>query len=115
MPSKKAEKEVDEFMDSLEGLTLEQQIDALGQEILANAFVTIRKVRRYGKKSTIKEQEVQAELQTQFKYIQSTYLSLKKMNRVQANPGNNFEENLLEKIKQKKSSIGNIVTRVPKQ
>ena len=102
--------------ESLDDLPLATRIDRLGQEILANAFVTIDRIRKEGKKATKKEIEIQEDLQRQFKYIQSTYISLVKMNRITDKPSNiDFESGLLQRVKKLKSSLANIVTKVPRQ
>ena len=104
--------------DELEALksaeSLEQRIDALGQEILANAFMAIDAVKKKGKKQSEKEIIIQEELQRQFKLIQNVYTQLKKMNRIPNGGGNNndFSKGLLDKIKEKKSSLGAIVTKI---
>lgn len=92
--------------------SLEERIDALGQEIMANAFFVIDRIKKDGKKETKREIERQEELQRQFKVIRTVYSELKKMNRVIGVPNPDFSKGLLQKIKDKESSIGAIVTRI---
>jgi len=97
-------------------LSVEEKIDRLGQEIMANAFFIMDRIGREGKKATKLEIELQEESVRQFNYIKKTYDALMKMNRISSNPKNNadFEKGLVEKMREVKSTLGNIVTTVPK-
>lgn len=100
-----------------DNMTIEERIDKLGQEIMANSFIFIDRAKKSGKRATAKEIRMQEELQRQFKYIVSVYQTLKKTNRISNNPGNNtaFEKDLLSRIKEKSGSIGSIVQKLPTQ
>lgn len=116
-PKKKTVKTImsDEF-ESLDDLPLAERIDRLGQIILARAFIIMDRIRRDGKRATKKEIDIQEDLQRQFKYIQSTYNSLVKMNRINNKPDNdNFDKGLKERISKMGSSIKNIVVAVPQK
>lgn len=98
-----------------EAKTLEEMIDILGREILDRAFDTIKKIKRVGKKVAQKDIDIQEELQRQFRYIQTTYSSLKKMNRIGETAGSNFSSEFMDRIKNKPSTVGAIVTRIDKK
>lgn len=102
--------------ESMGDLTLEQKIDRLGQEIMANAFALMERIGREGKKASKVEIELQEELVRHFNVIKSTYNSLIKMGRITPNNKNNgeFDKGLLDRVKEAKSTVGNIVTNVPK-
>jgi hypothetical protein len=97
-------------------LSIEEKIDRLGQEIMANAFYVMDRIGMEGKKSSKLEIELQEEAVRQFNYIKKTYDALMKMNRISTNPKNNtdFEKGLMEKMRETKSTLGSIVTAVPK-
>lgn len=88
--------------------TLQDQIDELGQEILATAFAYTDRLRK-GKKITADEEYKQVEMQRQFKYIESTFNKLKKAGRITGVAGSTADDNFLKKILQRKSSIASIV------
>lgn len=95
--------------------TIEERIDSLGQEIMANAFVAIDALKKGGKKQKESEIIKQEELQRQFKIIQNTYAQLKKMGRISpTNTPADFTTGLLDAIKRKKSTMGSIVTKIDK-
>lgn len=103
-----------DLIDSIEAiseeseLTLEERIDKLGQDIIANAFFLITKNSK-GLKTTDGENDEQAEMIKRFKEITGIYSTLKKANRINGSVNASFDKELLKKIKERKGSIGNIV------
>lgn len=92
--------------------SIEARLDALGVELMSNAFYLMDKIKLVGKKKVQKEIEAQEELQKQFKVICTTYAMLKKLGRVSAKSNDNLENQLLEKVKKSQGSLGAIVTRI---
>lgn len=99
---------------ALESKSIEERVDELGQEILANAFFLIDKIKK-GKKVTKEEEAMQQELMSQFKMIETIYMKLKRMNRVVGEPNADFSKGLIERLRAKKipGSIGDIVKNLP--
>lgn len=94
--------------------SLEEQIDAIGQEIMATSMVIIAKLKNREKiePALIERQE---DMQKQFKVIQSVYRELLKMNRVkQGAPNEQFNAQFLAAIKKTESTVGAIVKEIPK-
>lgn len=113
----KEEKEIAAEVDDLEldesGSTLEQRFDNLAQYIIMSAWETIKRVRKKGTKIDQEEEYRQGETLKQFKIISGIYEKLKKNGRIAGKPNEHFDEQLLQKIKDKKGSIGDIVRDIP--
>ncbi len=105
----------DEVVALEQAKSIEERLDALGMELMENAFLTMDKMKQYGKKASKKDIELQEELQRNFKTLCATYQMLKKLGRISNKPNENFEADLLKRVKDKKSSLGAIVTRIDKK
>lgn len=101
--------------------TIEAKIDELGQELLAQGFSLIDRMRK--KKKTEEEKTELAEamhsqeaMMKQFKVLQSVYTALVKMNRIDGSgkrkKTEEFDRAVLEKIKNQKSALGGIVRKI---
>ena len=99
-----------EEAEKIEPQSIEARIDAVGQELLATAFSFLERRR---KRVKIPEEEIisHKEQMDEFKNLERIYNSLKRMNRVGGNskPAENFDAQVLAKIKAKESSLGSIV------
>lgn len=87
---------------------LGEEIDKLGQEILARAFAYTDRLRNKEKISA-DEEYMQVQMQTQFKYLETTYNRLLKMGRLTGVEGSTSDENFLKKVMQMKPSVARIV------
>jgi glycerophosphoryl diester phosphodiesterase len=97
---------LDEIMSDESELSLEDRIAALGTEIIANAFYLIKKAGK-GIKTTEAEEDAQAEMIKRHKEITSTYALIQKANKKIASQS--FDDKVLDRIKQRQSSIPSIV------
>lgn len=88
--------------------SLGEQIDQLGQEILATAFAYTDRLRKGGRISADEEYK-QKQMQVQFNYIEKAYNKLIRTGRVTGVPGSISDANFIDAIKKKKSTMGDIV------
>lgn len=94
--------------------SIEENITELGQKIMTSSFTFINQLGTTRKQPTKKEREAQEEMVRQFKLIKSTYIDLRKMNRIPDKGASSFNEELIQKIKEMKGSLNPIVTKIPK-
>lgn len=105
--------ELEEIESEDSTLTLEERFDVLAQSLIMNAWEIIKRIRKKGERADPDEEYRQNESLRQFKIISGVYASLKKNNRISDKPNEHFDEQLLQKIKAKKGSIGDIIRDVP--
>lgn len=103
----------DEVAQFENGKTIEQRIDEIGQELLANAFLIMDSLRA-GNQVSESLQIRQDEMQKQLKFLKNTYMDMVKMGRINTKPNENFDKQFLNKIKEQKGTIGNIIADIPK-
>lgn len=91
---------------------ISEQIDEIGADIMASVRSALMKLKRKGGKIPKEEDERLSERQRYFRFLQSTYMSMMKMGRINQNDTKNFDRIFLEKIKEKKGTMGEIIQKV---
>jgi hypothetical protein len=102
--------EIIEHESEFDGLSIEEMIDLLSKEALAEAFAVIE-LRRKGKKVSKVREDRLIEMQNDLKNIEKIYTSCKKMNRVGAKKeSQQFDRDIAAKIRDKfTTTLGDIV------
>lgn len=113
-----AVKRLDEAFDNIENdesnLSIQERFDILGQEIIAQAFYFMERQRKNGTRISDEEKELQQETLEQFGIIEKVFMKFKKAGRLgDVKPNEKFGEQLLNRIQNKKSTIGEIVRTIP--
>lgn len=109
-----------EALDLLEentDLSLEDRLDHLWQEIVSMSWNNIRLMATTGQKITPELREIQKEMIYEYNIIEKMVHKLKKDGRLSKDTkevGKEFNDQLLDRIKKKKSSIAAIVQSIPK-
>lgn len=98
-----------------ENSTMEQRFDALLQVLTANAFYLMDRQRSKGKKPSVEEKEFQEECMAQMNMIGKVFALARKHGRIANTPNENWDAQLLIKIKNKRGSIADIVQSLPPQ
>lgn len=91
---------------------ISEQIDEIGADIMASVRSVLMKLKKKGGKIPAEEDARLSERQRYFRFLQSTYMSMMKMGRINQNDTKNFDRIFLEKIKEKKGSISDIVQKL---
>lgn len=99
------------FEDETLELTLGERISGLRQALLWNSYHAIKRIKRFGTKHPISEEEdyKQVECMRHFKDIEKMYTSEVKANKLLGKSDDAMNNDFLKKIKEMKSSIGDIV------
>lgn len=97
-------------------MNIKDRIIELGQELLATSFSFIARIRA-GEKISAEEQTKQTDAMKEFKNLKGIYNDLAKMKLVDTKLNKNgdsekFERGVLDKIKEKKTAIGDIVQKI---
>lgn len=101
---------IDSVFDCDENSSLEQRFDAILQVMISNAFFLLDRQRRSGVKPSDEEKDFQQECLAQLKLIEKGFSVARKNGRIGNVPNQNFEGELLVRIKKMRGSMGNIVT-----
>lgn len=110
IPEKHADDTISKDVESVS-----KRIDQLGQMILAVALTNMAKIEKGGVVSA-EEQLRQQALVDQFKIVEAIYNKLVKMKRIpsgEKEPAGDFEKGFIEKMKEYKSTMGDIVQQIP--
>lgn len=93
-----------------QALSIGERLDDLGQDLMAEGFFIVSQIRS-GAKPTSDQMERQTLLQAEFKKLQSIYTTLVRLGRIEKKPASagEFDRKFLDKIKDKQSTLGNIV------
>jgi hypothetical protein len=102
-----------EIEDDASGLSLEERFDKLLQQLLAVQFVIIERQRKTGKPVEEHEQIWINDSMKFMKNIEKLFSMAKKYNRISTKPNANFEQQTISTIKELKSSLGDIVRKIP--
>ena len=100
-----------EFEDETSTLTIGERVSLLRMALFWNSFDAIKKIKKYGKKHPISEDEdyKQIECMRQFKDIEKMYYSEVKTNKLLGKNEGKVNDDFLKAIRSMKSSIGAIV------
>ena len=109
----KLDRAIANFEDETIDMTLGERVGELRNALMWNAFAAMKKIKKYGAKSPISEEEdyKQVESMKWFREIEKMYFSELKLNKAlgktqdQAVAANDF----IKQIKEMKSCIGDIV------
>lgn len=93
-------------------LSIEERFDNLSQEMLKNAWILMRKLSK-GQKVTPEEKAFQEEGMKLLHMADKIFSMLRKHKRIDNKPNVNFDKQLVQKIKQMQSTIGEIVQKLP--
>lgn len=104
-----------QFDDETLDITLGERISGLRQALMWNAFRTMQRVKKSGTKDPISEEEQykQEECMKHFKIIETMYNSELKANKAAGISTEKMNSQMLQKIKDMKSSLGSIITNIP--
>jgi len=107
----KLDKAMAEFEDEESGIPLSVKINNLRSAFMWNAFETMKRIKKHGTKSPVSEEEEykQVEGMRQFRIIERMYESQLKSAKIQGKGSEDVDKEYLNRIKQKKSTIGDIV------
>lgn len=107
---------IDAFFDEEDHKSFGEKFEDLRDALMLNSILTIKKIKKYGKKSPISEDEEykHEECMKQFKHFEKLYLSQMKVSKAGGKTQEEFDAHWLKNIKNQKSSIGNIVTMIKK-
>lgn len=95
-------------------LSMQARFDILGQEIIAQSFYLMERQRINGTRISEEEKQLQQDSVEQFNIVEKVFSKFKKAGRLgEVKPNEKFDEQLLEKIKKKKSTISEIVQMIP--
>lgn len=114
MPKDKIKEALQEVQNEDSDMTLEEKFDDLGQIIIANSYQILSSIRDKGVRIDPDVEYRQVESVRQFKIIASTIMTLKRTGRIVSTPNAQFDQQLMKKIKEQPSSLGSIVTLVPR-
>lgn len=93
----------------ISGDSLSEKFDALGQEIIADSYDILMRAKKKGMRVDADEEYMQVMKVKQFNIISSVFAKLKRQNRVIDEPNKDFDKQLIQKIKEKRSTVGEIV------
>lgn len=109
MSAQKVNDALEEIANEESEMTVEQNFDNLCQTILAQSYEICMSAKRKGQKIDDDDIYRQEQMVKQVKIISGIYIMLKRNGRISTKPNEHFDEQLLEKIKAQKSTIGDIV------
>lgn len=101
------------FEDENSGVPLEERFDKLLQTMMAFSYVMTDRQRTTGLRMGDHERQWQQDTMEQIRHIESLMKIAKKYGRISSRPNEKFEPQLFAEIRKMKSSIGNIVAKVP--
>ena len=110
MPDK-LDEAIAQFEDETLDITLDERVSGLRQALLWNAFHAIKRIKKYGTKHPISEEEEykQIECMKHFKEIEKMYIAQIKSNKLVGKSDDTMNNDFLKKIKEMKGSMGDIV------
>lgn len=104
-----------EFEDDNSDVSLEERFDKLMEAMMAFAFVMIDRHRRTGLRIGEHEKQWQEDSMEQLRAMEKVMAMAKKYNRISSNkPNNNFTSQTVSQIQSMKSTVGEIIRKVPK-
>lgn len=106
---------LDDIENEMSSMTVEQRFDSLCQQMIAFAFYIIDRHRRLGEPIHEHEQQWQKAAMEELKMIERVFAMAKKNNRIYPKPNEQFDEQLIAKIKEMKSTVGDIVRKLPEK
>lgn len=101
--------EINEDIESNEAEGLSQRFDDLGQDLISDNWEILTNLKKKGQKPS---EDLSDELKikmTCFRNISAVISVLKRQNRIVDKPNDDFDKQLLEKIKNKRSTVPSIV------
>ena len=102
------------IIDEDSDLSIQERFDLLGQEIIAHSYYIMERQRKTHERMTVEEKLEQQDSVEQFNIIEKIFTKLKKAGRLSnVSPNGHFDEQLIKKIQAKKSTIGDIVRKIP--
>lgn len=117
MSTRKVNLAIDNIEDSISGdgefqdhSTLAEKFDRLGQEIISDGYDILMRLKTKGQRLDEDTEYLQSMKIRQFNVIASVFMRLKKQGRISDDkPNEKFDQELIEMIKKKRSSVGEIV------
>lgn len=110
-------KPVTQAFDDIENedsdVSMEERFDNLLQEIIAQAFFIIDRQRKTKIRMTDDEKNLQDDMMYQLRMVEKVFSIAKKQGRIAPKANEDFDNQLLRKIKNFKSTMGEIVRDVP--
>ena len=107
---------IDDVMNEDSDLSIEQRFDQIGQEIISNAYVIIKRMKKGGPSMTSEEKTLQDEMMYQLNIVEKVFSKLKKAGRIAPPANKDFDTELMGKMKddleKSKSSVGQIVRMI---
>lgn len=102
---------LNEFFDEASTLTFNEKFYNLQQAYMWNALDAMRRIQEFGKEAPESKDEEfkQVEGMKQFKILEKMYMSQLKSNKLKGISESETNKGFMEKIKQHKDSIGDIV------
>lgn len=94
------------------GDTLAEKFDSLGQEIISDGYDILMRCKKRGFRLSEDEEYEQMMKVKQFNMISTVFTKLKKQGRISDHINEDFDRQLLQKIKEKRSTVGNIVRNI---
>jgi hypothetical protein len=98
-----------------ENESLASKFDSLGQEIIADSYDILMRAKKRGYRLSEDEDYMQTTKVKQFNIINSIFTKLKRQNRILDHPNENFDKELLQKIKEKRTTVPSIVRDLSQQ
>lgn len=107
----KLDKAIADFEDENLDLTLGERVSQLRDALMWNAFKAMQKIKKNGASSPISQEEEykHTECMRYFKELEKMYISEIKFNKATGAPPDHVGYDFIRKIKEMKSSIGDIV------
>lgn len=102
---------INEFEDEASDIPFEVRLSNLRSALMWNSFEAIKRIKRYGTKSLLSDEEEfkQENIMKQFHKMEAMYNSELRMAKVTGKTKEQIDNNWLDVIKQKKSTVGDIV------
>lgn len=112
---KNLQSSLDAIEDENSQLTMEERFDGLMQQMIAFGFYIIDRHKQRGERIYEHEREWQKDTIDQLKMIERIFVMAKKNGRIFPKPNEHFDEQLIDAIKKTKSTVGEIVRKLPKK
>ncbi len=96
--------------------SIEEQVSLLRKEALASAFHLLDRIKTK-KPPTAAEMDRQVQIQAQMKVIENIYSNILRTNKLagKGNADTKFDKEVFDRVKEMKSSVGDINQKIPDQ
>lgn len=111
----KLDKAIEIFEDETLDLTLGERISLLREALMWNAHAAMKRINKNGLKDQLSAEEdyKQTECVKWFKELEKLYNAQLKTNKLSGKSNDNMDKDFLKKIKEQKSSIGDVIATIP--